>query len=184
MTSATRVTLGVGIGMLGMPPPLVGQLAGGVVALAVRLRGLVNRGMLDPRPVLITTLVSFLPFAPACGDDSRVATTDELACQERTSEFMGTAYGFCGCNEQSPLAAKCREAGYVCVFDTFGSVCSPPCDDAGACKDYFYEAATCDSANDMCIVPCDGGTLNANCPFGMDCTANDDGLLYCSYQGD
>lgn len=178
-----RIAVGVGIGALGMPPPLVGQSAG-LVALAARVGGLVNRGMLDPRPIVAAILVSVLPFAPACGDDSRPATTDDLTCQERTSESMGTIYEFCGCDDQSPLAAKCREAGYVCVFDTFGSVCSPPCDDSGVCKDYFYEAATCDSANNLCIVPCDGGTLNFNCPFGMECTANDDGLFYCSHQGD
>lgn len=183
MSTAGRIALGVGIGMLGTPPPLVGQLTGGVVALAVRLSGLVNRGMLDPRPVLIAVLVSLLPFAPACGDDSG-ATTDEPTCRER--EGNGTAYGFCGCNEQSPLAAECRGAGYVCVFDKygFGSVCSPPCDDAGACKDYFYESTTCDYATNLCLVPCDGGSLDFNCPFGMQCTATDDDLFYCQYQGD
>lgn len=171
MTTAGRVALGVGIGMLGMPPPLVGQLAGGVVALAVRLRGLVNRGMLDPRPVLIATLVSFLPFAPACGDDSGT-TTEGAFCNE--PEFVSNAwmdFATCGCNNSSPWFTACTSAGNTCTYDTVGSICQPRCKAAdNSCVVHNGVTPVCSPDSGLCTLPCDGGPQDTNCPFGLVCS--------------
>ena len=141
-----------------------------------------NKGF-DLRP-LIAILVSVLPLSLACGDDSGTTSgmTTDSTCQERGIEDQVLAYGFCGCNEQSMLAAKCSDAGRVCLFDDFGSVCSPSCDASGMCPGNFYESAFCDSRTNRCLIPCDGGDQGFNCPFGMECTAAN-GLYYCSHQG-
>lgn len=189
-----RIALGVGIGALGMPPPLVGQFAG-LVALAARVAGLVNRGMLDPRPVLAAVLVSVLPFAPACGDDGDAADSASPACEEpRFIPGQWTAFSTCGCNDSSPWRDACIADGGKCVFDEIGSVCLPSCSplppcpqDCGAtkacpegcgetqeCPVYFGNPSSCDTKTFDCIIPCNGGALDVNCPLGMICAADGD----------
>lgn len=171
-----RAALDVGLSTLGVPP-IVGLLAGSLIAMAARLGRLVNKGF-DPRQLAVM-FVSVLPFSSACSDDGGSPT--DATCEER-GEVEVFSYGFCGCDEQSMLAAQCAEAGNLCLFDGFGSVCSPPCDASGVCPDNYYESAFCDARTNRCLIPCSGGDQDANCPFGMECTVGN-GIEYCSHQG-
>jgi hypothetical protein len=169
-----RAVIGAGISA---PPPIIGLLASSLVAMGARLARMLNRGF-DPRPLAVM-FISVLPFSSACGDDGGAPI--DSTCEER-GEVEVFAYGFCGCDDESTLAAQCSEAGNLCLVDEFGSVCSPPCDASGMCPDYLYESAFCDARTNRCLIACSGGDQGFNCPFGMECTANN-GLEYCSYQG-
>lgn len=195
-----RVTLGVGIGILGMPPPLVGEVARAVAALAASPSRLVHKGMLDPRPVLAAILISVLPLAPACGDDSGSTSDDATTCQEPAFvEGVDMNFAPCGCGDKSPWHSACIAAGNECLYDQ-GSICVPSCStdnpcpagcsanntcpaDCGEmakCPTFIYEPSFCEVASETCRIQCDGGALDQNCPFGMECAENS-GLEWCTY---
>ena len=176
MSAATCSSIGVGVSLLGMPPPLVGQLAGlhphwwkpaGKGGQGVRR--LVQGVMRLLRPTHVA-FVAVLLLA-ACGDDSG-STSEPVLCEE--PEFIAGLepdWMPCGCNEDgSPWRETCLDAGNVCgggAFAPHGDTCSPKCaaGGVGECPDFMGRALECYAG--LCQIACAGG-----CPERMYCAGD------------
>ncbi len=180
MSAATCSSIGVGVSLLGMPPPLVGQLAGlhphwwkpaGKGGQGVRR--LVQGVMRLLRPTHVA-FVAVLLLA-ACGDSAGSTSDDPVLCEE--PEFIAEAdFAPCGCGIlDSEWHQWCEAAGNTCWSpippdndyprsDPFGSTCVPPCTVTSGCPDFMGRATECQDGI-HCIIPC-----NEGCPDGMYCS--------------
>lgn len=184
MSAATCSSLGVGVSLLGMPPPLVGQMAGlhphwwkpaGKGGQGVRR--LVQGVMRLLRPTHVA-FVAVLLLA-ACGDSAGSTSEDPVLCEEpEFIEGLEPDFAPCGCGIlNSEWHRWCEAQGNTCwspidpygdvpdVYqDLYGSTCVPDCKTSDDCPRFMDRVTECQNGA-HCIIPCADG-----CPAGMYCS--------------
>ena len=180
MSAATCSSIGVGVSLLGMPPPLVGQLAGlhphwwkpagkggqGVRRLVQGVMRLLQPTQTPSYPLcIILLLIAACPATPEEADQNLPRICDPDAYLYNLGAFEPCTSD-AQCNDQMCMngycAEPCTEAG-DCIDFTFAGIAGPP-------ECVFYGVSDNNVSLYGCVSLCDGSV--DQCPEVADtCSA-------------